>query len=94
LKVYPNHHYLPLMTREQLGYMGYQTTEKMLLAPVGCYYSHATGTYVKLYDPAQAVKRQGQPRRRTRITVTQVTWPTTLLPLLEMFCAYLKDRIL
>lgn len=92
LKVYPNHHYQPLMTKEQLGYIGYQTSEKSLPSPVGCYYSHATGTYVKLYDPAQAVKRQGQPRQRTRITLTEIVWPVSLLPLLQTFSAFLKDR--
>jgi hypothetical protein len=94
LKVYPNHHYQPLMTKEQLGFIDYQTSEKALPPPVGCYYSHGTGIYVKLYDPAQAVKRQGRARARIRTPLTEIIWPLTCLPLLHTLNEFLNDRSL
>jgi hypothetical protein len=88
VKVYPRYGYEPLMTKGQLGYYGYQTAEKALPAPAGCYYLPALGDYVLLYDPAQAVKKYEQPRPRTRILVTEIHWPVKLLPLIESFHEY------
>lgn len=92
LRVYPSSDYAPLLTQQQLGYMGYQNTTKALPAPVGCYYAKGIGIYVDLYDPAHATKRKAPARRRVTTSVTEIFWPQNGLYLLERFVAVLDNR--
>jgi hypothetical protein len=105
VKVYPIYDHVPLMTREQLGYLGYDNSEDSLPPTVGCYDSPGEGGYVWLYDPAQVVKRQGharsqiktvkkQKRARSgiRTATTRVIWPVKALPLIQSFNDFLQDH--
>lgn len=92
LKVYPKDNYSPLMTKGQLGYYGYQMSNKSLPPPAGCYLLEELGSYVMLYDPGRAVKRYETPGPRTRILLTEIHWPVKWLPLLESFSEYAENN--
>jgi hypothetical protein len=84
LRVYPKAQRGQL-TKKELGYLGYQTAPKFLPSPVGCYYSHASGTYIPLYDPAQAVKRTTPSRRRVTVCITEIFWPLACVGFLDLY---------
>ena len=86
VKVYPKNDHVPLMTKEQLKYMGYQTTAKSLPAP--------NGGYVRLYDPAQALKRKSPGNRRITSLITEIHWPQQAVLLIEDLHEFLQDRAL
>jgi hypothetical protein len=95
LKVYQLHAHLPLITKGQLSYYGYQTSEKYLPPPAGCYLLDGFGSYsyIMLYDPRQAVKKDRRSNPRKRIAITEIFWPVKLLPLLEDFHARDKELL-
>jgi len=92
IKLYPKNDYAPLMTKQQLGYMGYQTTKNALPAPVGCFFSRGANDYVSLYNPTEAIKKKTPPQRRVTTLVTEIHWPKRAVPLIRDLSDYLQDR--
>jgi hypothetical protein len=86
ITLYPKYGHEPLLTRLQLGYIGYEIAPRLLPAPAGC--CRSNGKYLMLYDPSQAAKKQTQPRHRVTRSVTELYWPQTLLPYID---AYLRS---
>jgi hypothetical protein len=86
VKVYDKGDYGLLFTKRELETMGYRTDEESLPPRIGCFYKHASGQYVALYDPIYAIPkmRRGNPALYT----TQIWWPLRWLPMLEMLYFY------
>jgi hypothetical protein len=81
LKVYERYDHAPLMTKEELNFMGYYATPKKLPPEAGYFYKGSAARYLPLYDPAQAVLKPhsaGIPN-----LVTAILWPLSCLSLLE-----------
>jgi hypothetical protein len=82
VRIYERYDYAPLMTRDELDYIGYQATPKSLPPEAGCFYHPSAAHYILLYDPIQAT-----PKTRLRgvhNTVTEIVWPLNCLSLLTI----------
>lgn len=83
MRVYAQFDHEPLRTRFQLGYEGYEIADSRLPQPVGCYRSD--GSYILLYDPTQAARKQSVPQHRVTTTHSEIFWPRDFIPALEAF---------
>lgn len=92
VKVYPRYGYDPLLTKDQLKYLSYETSPKHLPQPVGCYYAPGAGVHVLLYDPTQAVKRKTPITRHVTDSITDIYWPLSAVSMLATMSAFMKHR--
>jgi hypothetical protein len=75
-----------LVTKSQLGILGYKTGDKFLPPPVG-YWDRKKNAIGLLYDPAQAIKNEKTIALKHRVTmgVNRIDWPKAWLFQLDWF---------
>lgn len=77
-----------LLTKNQLAQHGYSVAAGRLPRPVACYRRwrpSGADDYVRLYDPAQAVRGRATKRVRSTFLLETLAWPRVLGGLLEEY---------